>query len=275
MTAAVRLHGVRVEVAGRLLLDVPALDIGTGERVAIVGPNGAGKSTLLKLLGGLMPPSRGRVEVLGRALAPARLAPAERQALRAETGLLMQGLHLVPRLSALENVAVGALSRLRGAQALRSLLRWYPPEMVAEARDALAALGLADHADARTDRLSGGERQKVALARLQLQRPRLLLADEPTSALDPAATAGVCRALLALAATPGRTLVTVVHDVDLLPLLSERVLGVAAGKVLWDRPVRKVADADLRALYAAPTARVGATEALSPPAAAPARTSPG
>jgi phosphonate transport system ATP-binding protein len=161
----------------------------------------------------------------------------------------MQGLHLVPRLSARENVLIGALARLRGVQAVRSWCRWYPQELVAEADAALLALGLADRGDTRADRLSGGERQKVALARLQLQRPRLLLADEPTSALDPAATREVCQALCAVAAAPGRTLLSVVHDLDLLPLLATRVIGMADGRLRWDRSLGEVTPSLLKALY--------------------------
>jgi len=266
VTPAVRLEDVHVAVGGRVLLEVPRLAIESGERVAIIGPNGAGKSTLLRLIGALVEAQRGRVEVLGRSIAPggeadgghARqpLSPQERRALRCDTGLLLQGLHLVPRLSARENALIGALGRLRGGKALRSWYRWYPQDLVAEADAALAALGLADRSGTRVDQLSGGERQKVALARLQLQRPRLLLVDEPTSALDPAATREVCAALCAVAAAPGRTLLTVVHDPELLPVLASRVIGMAEGRVRWDRPLADVTQSRLQALYERNRARV-------------------
>jgi phosphonate transport system ATP-binding protein len=255
VTPAVQLDGVLVRAAGRVLLDVPRLTVGTGERVAIVGPNGAGKSTLLKAIAGLVAAQRGRMQVLGRPMgpdAPGRHQARERRALRRETGLLMQGLHLVPRLSARENVLIGALARLHGADAVRSWCRLYPADLVAEAEAALAALGLADRAGTRADRLSGGERQKVALARMQLQRPRLVLADEPTSALDPAATREVCEVLQVLAAEPGRTLLTVVHDLELLPLLATRVIGIAEGRIRWDRPLADVTPLLLQALYERP-----------------------
>jgi phosphonate transport system ATP-binding protein len=244
----VQLDDVRVLAGERVLLDVPRLAIAPGERVAIVGANGAGKSTLLKLIGGLIEPRQGRVQVLGRVIGP-DCSAEDRRALRRDTGLLMQGLHLVPRLSARENVLIGALARLQGTQALRSWCRWYPPTLVAEADAALAALGLASHSGQRADRLSGGERQKIALARLQLQRPRLLLADEPTSALDPAATTQVCLALRSLASEPGRSLISVVHDVALLPLLATRVIGMADGRVRWDRAMDTVTTPMLRDLY--------------------------
>lgn len=253
MVPSVWLSGVHVAAGDRVLLDVPRLRIEPGERVAIVGPNGAGKSTLLKLIGGLVQARQGNVQVLGRTLGPG-LSAVERRALRRDTGVLMQGLHLVPRLSARENVLIGALARLRGAHAVRSLFRWYPQDLVAEADAALAALGLGDRGDTRSDRLSGGERQKVALARLQLQQPRLLLADEPTSALDPAATQAVCHALSAVAAAPGRTLLTVVHDLELLPLLATRVIGMADGRVRFDRPLGEATPALLQSLYQRQTA---------------------
>ena len=267
MTSAVRLEGVRVLVGDHVLLEVPHLVIEPGERVAIVGPNGAGKSTLLKLIGALVSASEGHVQVLGCPIGPDAQGRSTR-ALRRDTGLLMQGLHLVPRLSARENVLIGALGRLQGTQAVRSWWRWYPPDLVAEADAALAALGMAARSGTRADRLSGGERQKVALARLQLQQPRLLLVDEPTSALDPAATREVCLALQAVAAVPGRTLLTVVHDLALLPLLAHRVIGMADGRVHWDRPIADVTSALLQALY---ERRADAVNRASPDAAPAAR----
>jgi len=247
---AVRITGLVVEVAGRVLLQLPRLQIEAGERVAIVGANGAGKSTLLRVLGGFMHPARGQVEVLGRRLDTLDRAAWRR--LRCETGQVLQGLHLVPRLTARENVMIGALAR-PGLPAWRSWARCFPPALVAEADAALDALGLAAMRHLRADRLSGGERQKVGLARLQLQRPRLVLADEPTAALDPAATAQACAALRRSAA--GATLLTVVHQPSLLPLLADRVLGLDAGRLVFDRPLAAVNAALLDALYTFTCAR--------------------
>jgi phosphonate transport system ATP-binding protein len=249
---AVRLRDVQVIAGGRSLLRVKALDLQPGEQVAVVGPNGAGKSSLLRVIAGLTQPGHGTVNVLGHDLVADTKPPlraTEWRALRREIGLVMQGLHLVPRLSARENVLIGALARLRGVQAWRSGLRWYPDTLIAEADEALGALGLAERAQVRADRLSGGERQKVGLARLTLQRPRLVLADEPTSALDPQATAQVCARLRTHAVAQRQTLVTVVHDLDLIPALATRVIGLAQGEVRWDLPLDRVSDALLRDLY--------------------------
>lgn len=241
--SAIELRDVSCTASGRRLLQVKHLRIAAGERVAIVGANGAGKSTLLRLLSGFAVPASGRIEVLGRRL-PSR--GAELRRLRAEVGQVLQGLHLVQRLSALDNVLIGALGRIPG---WRGWARWHRAEDVAEAMAALQRVGLAAQADARVDRLSGGERQKVAIARLLMQRPRLILADEPTAALDPRAAEEICALLVA--AAQGATLVTVVHNPALLIPLAERVIGFREGRVAFDLPVDLVGQDELAAVYQA------------------------
>jgi len=229
---------------------VPSLTVRHGERVALIGPNGAGKSSLLKVLGGFASASQGHVVVLGREVTgagPNAMDAAQWRALRAEIGQVMQGLHLVARLSALENVVLGALARPGAMPLWRSWLRCYPESLLREARQALADLGLEDRIDTRADHLSGGERQKVSLARLRLQRPKLLLADEPTSALDPAAALQACDALAALAADA--TLLTVVHDTELLPHLADRVIGLREGRLVFDVPLQALSPDLLKNLY--------------------------
>ena len=109
----IALHEVRCAAEGRVLLEIDRLTINHGERIAIVGHNGAGKSTLLRLLSGFLPPSHGQIEVLGHSLSQP-LPDADLRALRIELGQVMQGLHLVARLSARENVLIGNLGRVIG-----------------------------------------------------------------------------------------------------------------------------------------------------------------
>ncbi len=250
----VDVQGLRCDVAGRTVLQLPQLQLRAGERVALIGPNGAGKSTLLRCLGALARPAAGSVQVLGQDV-PALRGRALR-AWRCDVAQVMQSLHLVGRLTVLENVLIGSLGRRSGwRHAARTWLRWHAPADIAAAQAALATVGLLDLALERTDRLSGGERQKAAIARLLMQRPRLVLADEPTAALDPAAAEAVCRllggpALLAAgtAASPA-TLITVVHNPALLPLLADRVLALRQGALAFDLPLAQVTPALLAQLY--------------------------
>jgi phosphonate transport system ATP-binding protein len=249
-TPALHIQGLELRLGSRVLLHVPRLHVQAGERVAIVGANGAGKSTLLRLLAGFVPEGdvhiSGQVQVLGQDLLPLPRGQALR-ALRAQLGVVHQGLHLVGRLTARENVLIGALARCRG---WRSWARLYPAPLRAEADAALAAVGLLARADERVDGLSGGERQKISIARMRLQQPRLVLADEPTANLDPSAAAQACSWLQdAAAATPGSTLITVVHQLALLPQLADRVIGLQQGCVVVDRPLAGTPADVLTALY--------------------------
>lgn len=242
-TNAIECRDVLWSIRGRTVLDIDALKIREGERIALVGPNGAGKSSLLRLISGAVVPSHGTLTVLERS--PSRsLTGRERRDWRREVGQVFQGLHLVSRLTALDNVRIGALGRLSG---WRTWLRLYPREITMQACQALQSVGLLGQMDTRADRLSGGERQKVAIARLLLQQPRLILADEPTAALDPAAAADVCRLLVQAAS--GATLLTIVHNTSLLPLIADRVIGLRQGKIAFDLPVSEVDDRALLALY--------------------------
>ena len=240
---AISLRDVVWSVHGRTVLDIASLEVRAGERIALVGPNGAGKSTLLRILAGEIVPSHGAVTILNRQPAQG-MNRSQRRAWRREVGQVFQGLHLVARLTAMDNTLIGALGRVEG---WRSWLRLYPEAVRQQACEALRSVDLLGQIHMRADRLSGGERQKVAIARLLMQRPRLILADEPTAALDPAAAGDVCRLLLK--AAEDATLLTVVHNTTLLTQLADRVIGLRAGRIAFDLPVDEVDDRALLALY--------------------------
>jgi len=244
---AIELRDVLWVIEGRTCLDIAELRITHGERVALVGPNGAGKSTLLRLLSGVLTPSYGTVTVLQRSVTPGLTPHLSREECRqwsAEVGQVFQGLHLVARLSVLDNVLIGSLGRITG---LRTWLRLYPAQIVTQAQEALQSVGMLGQQHIRADRLSGGERQKVAIARLLMQQPRVILADEPTAALDPNAAAQACRLLVQ--AAERATLLTVVHNTSLLPLIADRVIGLRRGQIAFDLPVSQVDDRTLLTLY--------------------------
>jgi len=230
-------------IAGRRILKVDSLHISRGEKVAILGRNGAGKSTLLRCLNGFVKPTTGHIVVNGHTVFPLR-RERDLRLVRAQVGQVLQGLHLVARLSAMENVLVGGLARM---PRLRSWARIFTNEETLRAQAALKAVGMAHLAEKRADKLSGGERQKVAIARMLMQEPELVLADEPTAALDPTAADEVCELLVK--ATENSTLITVVHNVSLVPLLSQRVIGLKAGEVVLDCASHELTQAQLDHLY--------------------------
>jgi phosphonate transport system ATP-binding protein len=241
------IRDLRCEFHGRLTLALPRLTIEGGEHITLIGPNGAGKSTLLRCLAGFATTTGGHLSVLGRPLH--KIDHQALRGLRAEVGVVLQGLHLVQRLSALENVLIGALGRLNGAEAWRSWARIYSPRERAAAFAALHQVGMAGREQERADKLSGGERQKVAIARMLMQRPRLILADEPTAALDPAAALEICELLVRAAKGLNATLISVVHNTALLPMLGDRVIGLRQAGLAFDLPVAAVGETELQTLY--------------------------
>jgi phosphonate transport system ATP-binding protein len=259
---AFELDRVGVRYGTVAALDGVSLAVRPGERVAIIGPSGAGKSTLLSVLNTSLSPTSGRVRVLGQE--PGRLAPAALRALRARVGTVHQLLHLVTQASVLENVLMGALGR-------RGLLGLALAPLRAAERAAVAAVlgevGLDGRLHERVDRLSGGEQQRVAVARVLYQAPEAIVADEPFASVDPRRAAAILE-LLARAAR-GRALVLSTHQLE--PVLPHfpRVVGLRAGRVLFDRRREDLTAGELGQLYQAEAAS-DSPEPAEPAAAAPA-----
>lgn len=218
------------------------LTVRAGERVAVLGASGAGKSTLLSLLNGSLPATSGQVEVLGTSLAG--LPPARLRALQRRIGTISQRLDLVDQVRVLHNVNGGRLGRWSSVRALAALA-W--PRVDAAAIAALERVGLSWAVHERTERLSGGERQRVAIARLLLQEPELVLADEPVSSLDPTRAAGILE-LLCAPALPV-TLVVSLHQPELARRHCTRAVGLQAGRLVFDLPAERLDDRVLDDLY--------------------------
>jgi len=198
------------------------LDVAAGQVVAVLGPSGSGKTTLLGLLAGLDRASEGSVILDGVALDA--LDEDARAALRAErVGFVFQSFQLVPTLTALENVLV-PLELLPAGRAPAQ------PEAEARARDLLARVGLAERLDHYPAQLSGGEQQRVGLARAFAAGPQLLFADEPTGNLDRATGRAVADLLFDLNRESGTTLVIVTHDLE-LARRAGRIIHLDAGRV--------------------------------------------
>ncbi|MDP8938152.1 MAG: ATP-binding cassette domain-containing protein [Actinomycetota bacterium] len=244
MPAAFSLRDVTVRFGAVHALEGVDLDVAPGERVALVGPSGAGKSTLLGLLNGTLRPSSGRVEVLGRDLA--RLRPRELRAVQSRIGAVRQQFDLVGPLRVVHNVNAGRLGQWSLARAAWSLLS---PRDVGAIDTALRRVGIPDKLHERIDRLSGGEQQRVALARVLVQDPAAILADEPISSLDPARGREVMDLLRDLAVERGRTLVVSLHAFEYAVSHCDRVVGLRGGRILFDAAADRVDAAMTDELY--------------------------
>jgi putative ABC transport system ATP-binding protein len=219
----IRVHSLSMRLAsgGRavdVLTDV-SLEVPAGQFVAIAGPSGSGKSTLLGLIAGLDQPTAGRIEVAGVVV-----TELDEDALarfrRDHVGYVFQSFHLVPTLTALENVAVPL--ELGG-----------DADAAARALALLAEVGLAERAHHYPVQLSGGEQQRVAVARALARRPPLLLADEPTGNLDSATGKQIIDLLVGANRRLGRTLVLVTHD-PALAAHADRVITLRDGRIVSD-----------------------------------------
>ncbi|MGH8222714.1 MAG: phosphonate ABC transporter ATP-binding protein [Woeseiaceae bacterium] len=241
----ISLRGVKhTMLDGREALAGVGLDIAGGERAAIIGPSGAGKTTLLRVLAAALRPSSGAISI--DAADPWSLPPARLRRLRSRIGLIHQAPPLPPRQRLVTAVLAGRLGEWGLWKGIASLA--YPAD-IAGARQALARLQLAERLFDRCDRLSGGELQRVAVARVLYQRPQLLLADEPVSALDPQLADHSVGELNREAHERGVTLIASLHAVDLALKWFPRIIGLRDGAVVFDAPPVRVTGAMLRDLY--------------------------
>src|SRR5438477_5250581 len=230
---------------GQRALSRITLDAGRGERVPVIGPAGAGKTSLLRLLGVALRPDDCSIDVLGEA--PWRLSARALRRLRSRIGVVYQKPPLPGRQRAITAILAGRLGRWPWWKAIGSLL--YPAD-IAGAEAQLARLELADRLFERCDRLSGGQLQRVGVARVLYQQPELILADEPVSALDPTLADAAVGQLMAQSVASGATFVASLHAVDLALKWFPRLVGMRGGAIAFDAPTREVTHAMLQELYA-------------------------
>lgn len=236
----IHLQRVSLERGGRRILHDLSLDFTPGTITAVVGRSGVGKSSLLALLNGLLSPLEGdiwsdEVGLLNSA--------AAWQHQRQRTATVFQQPALIERLSALENVLLG-LAEQRHPLAL---LPW-PKALWLKAAEALERVDLLPLASMRVERMSGGERQRVGLARALVREPGLLLGDEPLSAVDPALVSQMS-GLLRQMATTGCTLVLVMHQIETALALADRIVGLAEGRVVFDGAAREFSEITHRRIF--------------------------
>jgi putative ABC transport system ATP-binding protein len=204
-------------------VQVPALrgvdlEVPAGEFLAIVGPSGSGKSTLFHIIGGLTPPTGGQVEVAGQDLA--KMSDADRTRLRKRTvGFVFQKFNLLPNLTARDNIAVSRY------------ISGFREKPDAEFDKLLESLGIAQRLDHKPNALSGGEQQRIAIARAVVNRPAILLADEPTGNLDTENSKAVLEILQDLNRRLGQTILMITHNPE-AAAYAHRTVSMRDGKIV-------------------------------------------
>ena len=229
---------------GDTALSDVTLTVPKGQIIGLIGPSGAGKSTLIRCINRLVEPTGGKV-MLGD-VDLARLGKADLRRQRRRIGMIFQEYALVERLTVMENVLSG---RLGYVPFWRSYLRKFPGADIQRAYGLLDRVGLMQHADKRADALSGGQRQRVGIARALAQEPELLLVDEPTASLDPKTSRQIMRLLTEICTERGLPAIVNIHDVPLAQQFMQRIVGLRAGRVVFDGPPADLTQDALTQIY--------------------------
>ncbi|OYX66119.1 MAG: phosphonate ABC transporter ATP-binding protein [Rhizobiales bacterium 32-66-11] len=229
---------------GDKALEDVSLSIPAGQVVGLIGPSGAGKSTLIRCVNRLVEPTSGSIRLGDTEIT--RLGGAGLRRARRRMGMIFQEYALVERLTVMENVLSG---RLGYVGFWRAFLRRFPQADIDRAFAVLDRVGLLDHVDKRADQLSGGQRQRVGIARALVQEPDILLVDEPTASLDPKTSRQIMRLIVEVCAERQLAAIVNIHDVALAQMFVQRIIGLKAGRIVFDGPPEALDTAALTAIY--------------------------
>jgi len=232
-----------------------SLKVEQGEFLGLIGLSGAGKSTLLRCLNRLIEPTSGEIlfpqaifggQADGSWRDVVKLNRRELRLLRRKVGMVFQQFNIVKRLSVMDNVLSGGL----GYQPpLKSCLGLFSEEERRRALTNLDRVGLLDHAYKRADELSGGEQQRVAIARTLMQSPAVILADEPVSNLDPRLSRVILDILKRICVEDGITTLASLHTLDLAREYADRVVALKAGQIFFDGPTKDLTEVVVEGVY--------------------------
>lgn len=256
MTYAIEVRGLSKSFReGTKALDDVNLTVEPGEMVALLGASGSGKSTLLRHLAGFVAADRAHNHVIvnGQDVQRDGRINARVRRVRAEIGFVFQQFNLVGRLPVITNVLTGLLPRV---PMWRSLLRYFRRNEVQTGLDALAQVGIDDHAFQRASTLSGGQQQRAAIARTLVQNARIILADEPIASLDPDSSRRVMDTLAHINRTRKVAVVVSLHQVDVALRYCPRVVALRHGRVVYDGPAAALTEDMLHRLYGADAAEL-------------------
>jgi len=216
-----------------------------GEFIAVIGLSGAGKSTLIRLINKMHEVTEGEL-VVNETVVDHELRGKRLLRFRRGIGMVFQSFNLIGRTSVINNVLA---ARVADIPWYRSILGWYSMEDKIIALDALNQLGILEKAYSRADQLSGGQMQRVALARTIAQDPKIILADEPVASLDPITATQVMKDFEKINKELNITIIANMHHVDMALKYARRVIGINAGEIVFDGPASEVDNELLKKIY--------------------------
>jgi phosphonate transport system ATP-binding protein len=238
----INLNQISKQYERKIALSSLSFTVKKGELIALIGPSGAGKTTLLNILASILVPDQGTVFIDGRPL-----SEFDDQKKRAKKiGIIRQQFDLVGELPVIHNVLAG---RLGDWGVVKSILSLLIPQEKEYAVSALERVGLAEKLYERTSTLSGGEQQRVALARLLVQKPEIILADEPVASLDPARAEDILELLVEISLEEKQTLIASLHSVEYAKKYFDRLIALKNGEIFFDLPAASVSDDHIASLY--------------------------
>lgn len=238
----IEINQISKQFERKIALSSLSFAIKKGELIALIGPSGAGKTTLLNILAAILKADRGELLVDGKTLQ--QYANQKNRAKK--IGMIRQQFDLVGQLAVIHNVLAG---RLADWGFFKSLFSLFVPQEKQAALHALNRVGLADKLYERTANLSGGEQQRVALARLLMQKPEIILADEPVASLDPSRAEDILGMLTTLAREENQTVIASLHSVEYAKKYFTRLIALKDGQLFFDLPADSVTDEQLQELY--------------------------
>ncbi len=242
----------KIYAGGTKALDNVSFEVEKGEFLAVIGLSGSGKSTLLRCINRLIEPTDGTITWDGVDVTNA--SQEELRRVRRRIGMVFQHFNLVNRSKVITNVLSGRLGYLNPAL---SVVNRFPKAEVDKAMAQLARVGLEHKANARADELSGGEQQRVGVARAMMQDPEIVLADEPVASLDPVLAHSIMQYLERINQEDGVMVLCSLHFLDLVHQYADRVIALNEGKLVFEGSPQEIDDAKFKEIYGKEAERVG------------------